>query len=98
MPQLQTTAAEVTSTVQAAGKAFASIITLRRPVYDQVRAQIHDLTGTAFQEGTALLGPSSTFAQPLLGRVGPATAEQVNGPAGRSRRATWWGRAACRRR
>ncbi len=82
VPELQTTAAEVTAAVQAAGKDFAPIITVRRDVYDQLRDRIHDLPGTAFQEGTQLLGPTTRFAQPLLGRVGPATAEQVSASKG----------------
>ena len=51
------------------------MITLRRADYEKVRAQIHELPGTVFQEGQQLLAPSRTFAQPLLGRIGPATAD-----------------------
>ena len=60
---------------KASPNAFVPVITLRRADYEKVRAQIHDLPGTVFQEGQQLLAPSRTFAQPLLGRVGPATAD-----------------------
>jgi cell division protein FtsI/penicillin-binding protein 2 len=83
VPDLQTTAAEITSAVHAAGKnQFVPIITLRRPAYEQIKAQIFDLPGTQFQSETRLLPPTSNFAKPLLGSVGPATAEIVQGSAG----------------
>ncbi|HEY0166360.1 MAG TPA: penicillin-binding transpeptidase domain-containing protein [Jatrophihabitans sp.] len=86
VPALQTTAGEVTSAVTAAGKdQFVPIITLRRPAYEQVKAQIFDLPGTQFQSGTRLLPPTSDFARPLLGSVGTATAEIVEGSQGQVR-------------
>ena len=54
---------------------FVPVITLRRTEYLAVKTQIYDLAGTVFQEGTRELGPTARFAQPLLGRVGAATAE-----------------------
>jgi hypothetical protein len=48
-----------------------------------VRPIIHPLPGTVFRTGTELLGPTSRFAQPLLGHVGPATADIVKASAGR---------------
>ena len=50
--------------------AFVPVITLRKPAYDAVRAQIHSLPGTVFTTDTEQLGPTSHFAQPLLGQVG----------------------------
>jgi cell division protein FtsI/penicillin-binding protein 2 len=55
--------------------AFIQIVTLRREVYDQIRAKIHDLEGTVFREGTQVLGPSTSFARALLGTVGEVTKE-----------------------
>ncbi|HZB51430.1 MAG TPA: penicillin-binding transpeptidase domain-containing protein, partial [Mycobacteriales bacterium] len=55
--------------------AFVPVITLRRADYEKVKPRIYDLAGTVFQRGERLLGPSARFAQPLLGRVGDATAE-----------------------
>jgi cell division protein FtsI/penicillin-binding protein 2 len=85
IPQLQSTAAEITAAVKGAPgpTAFVPVITLRRSVYDQIRDRVHDLPGTVFQESTELLGPAAHFAQPLLGNVGPATAEVVAKSHGR---------------
>ncbi|MDT4892323.1 MAG: hypothetical protein QOE97_1358 [Pseudonocardiales bacterium] len=85
VPQLQSTAAEITAAVKAAPSptAFVPVITLRRSVYEQIRNRIHDLAGTVFQESTQLLAPAAHFAQPLLGSVGPATAEIVAKSNGR---------------
>jgi cell division protein FtsI/penicillin-binding protein 2 len=55
--------------------AFVTVITLRRPDYLRVRAQIHDLPGTVFVEGTRALPPTTDFGRALLGRVGEVTAE-----------------------
>jgi cell division protein FtsI/penicillin-binding protein 2 len=73
---LKISAADIVKDVSAARPTdFVTVITLRRPAYEAVRARIHDLPGTVFREGTQQLGPSTGFAQPLLGTVGPATAE-----------------------
>lgn len=81
---LGVSAADIVSSVQAAPKGqFVPVITLRQAAYEQVKARIHDLAGTEFQSSTQLLGPSSTFAQPLLGRVGPATQELIADSHGR---------------
>ncbi|HST49908.1 penicillin-binding transpeptidase domain-containing protein [Jatrophihabitans sp.] len=86
VPALQTTAAEITSAVKAAGKdQFVPVITLRRPAYEQVKPQIYALPGTQFQSETRLLPPSADFARPLLGSIGPATAEIVEASAGKVR-------------
>jgi cell division protein FtsI/penicillin-binding protein 2 len=83
VPALQTTAAEITSAVKAAAKdQFVPIITLRRAVYEQVKPAIFNLPGTQFQSETRLLPPTSNFAKPLLGSVGPATAEIVEASQG----------------
>ncbi|HEY6748122.1 MAG TPA: penicillin-binding transpeptidase domain-containing protein [Mycobacteriales bacterium] len=67
----------VADVTKAKPDAFVTVITLRRPDYLAVKPQIYDLPGTVFQEGTQLLAPTRTFAQPLLGRVGAPTAEQL---------------------
>jgi cell division protein FtsI/penicillin-binding protein 2 len=73
---LKIDAADIVADVKKASPdAFVTVITLRRPDYEKVRPQIHELPGTVFQEGKQLLAPSRTFAQPLLGRIGPATAD-----------------------
>ena len=84
VPQLQTTVAEVTAAVKAAPKnQFLPIITLRKTVYEQIKPKIYSLPGTAFTTSTLLLPPTSTFAKPLLGSVGDATAEIVAASKGR---------------
>ncbi|MDQ1720799.1 MAG: hypothetical protein QOI26_533 [Pseudonocardiales bacterium] len=83
VPALQTSAAAVSSAVNAAGKdQFVPLITLRRPAYEQIKAQIFDLPGTQFQSETRLLPPTSNFAKPLLGSVGPATREIIESSQG----------------
>jgi cell division protein FtsI/penicillin-binding protein 2 len=59
--------------------AFVPVITLRRPDYDQVRDRIRPLAGTQFRERRQHLAPTRTFAQALLGTVGPASAEDLAG-------------------
>ncbi len=54
---------------------FVPVITLRRPAYDAVRAQLHEVPGLVFRAGTALLPPTTGFARALLGRVGESSAE-----------------------
>lgn len=84
VPQLQTTAAEITSAVKAAGKnQFVPIITLRRPVYEQIKSRIYNLKGTQFPTGTLSLPPASGFARQLLGSVGEATKEIIDASKGR---------------
>jgi cell division protein FtsI/penicillin-binding protein 2 len=56
---------------------FVPVITLRRPDFEKIRAQVFDLPGAVFPTGTRLLAPSARFAEALLGRVGTATAEVI---------------------
>src|SRR5205085_1025211 len=57
---------------------FVPVITLRRPDFEAIRAQIFDLPGAVFPTGTRLLAPTSRFAVALLGRVGSVTAEVID--------------------
>ncbi len=69
-------AEEITADVQAAPAGqFVPVITLRRPAFEAIRAQVFDLPGAVFPTDTRLLAPSAGFAAALLGRVGAATAE-----------------------
>ncbi|HST66712.1 MAG TPA: penicillin-binding transpeptidase domain-containing protein [Mycobacteriales bacterium] len=73
---LKIDAADIVADVtKAKPDAFVPVITLRKTDYLKVKPQIYDLAGTVFQSSTQLLAPSRTFAQPLLGRVGAATAD-----------------------
>ncbi|HEY7176254.1 MAG TPA: penicillin-binding transpeptidase domain-containing protein [Micromonosporaceae bacterium] len=63
--------------------AFVTVVTLRKEVYEQIRAQIHDLPGTVFQDGTQQLAPTATFARALLGTVGPVTKERMDANPGK---------------
>ena len=56
---------------------FVPVITLRRPDFEKIRAQVFDLPGAVFPTSTRLLAPSPRFAEALLGRVGAATAEII---------------------
>jgi len=73
---LDVSADKIIANVQAtpAGQ-FVPVITLRRPQFDAVRAQIYDLPGAVFPTESRLLAPSPRFAPALLGRIGAATAE-----------------------
>jgi cell division protein FtsI/penicillin-binding protein 2 len=67
---------EIVADVQAAPPGqFVPVITLRRPDFEAIRAQVFDLPGAVFPTDTRLLAPTARFASALLGRVGPATAE-----------------------
>jgi cell division protein FtsI/penicillin-binding protein 2 len=70
---------EITADVQK-GKPgqFVPVITLRRPDFEAIRAQVFDLPGAVFPTGTRLLAPTSRYALGLLGRVGAATAEVID--------------------
>jgi len=82
--QLDSTAAEIVSAVKASPKnQFVPIITLRQPAYEAIKAQIYNLPGTQFQSSTELLAPQSGFARDLLGEVGPATKQIIDGSGGK---------------
>jgi cell division protein FtsI/penicillin-binding protein 2 len=71
-------AEDIVADVQAAPAGqFVPVITLRRPDFDAIRAQVFDLPGAVFPTSTRLLAPSARFAEALLGRVGAATAEII---------------------
>jgi cell division protein FtsI/penicillin-binding protein 2 len=76
-------AEEITADVQAAPAGqFVPVITLRRPDFEAIRAQVFDLPGAVFPTETRLLAPSARFASALLGRVGAATAEVIEETTG----------------
>jgi cell division protein FtsI/penicillin-binding protein 2 len=56
---------------------FVPVITLRRPAFDAVKAVLNPIPGVLFQTQTVDLAPTPTFALPVLGKVGPATAEAL---------------------
>jgi cell division protein FtsI/penicillin-binding protein 2 len=69
---------EIVEDVEAAPEGhFVPVITLRRPDFEKIRAQVFDLPGAVFPTDTRLLAPSPRFAAALLGRVGAATAEVI---------------------
>jgi cell division protein FtsI/penicillin-binding protein 2 len=67
----------ITSVAKAQPTDFVPVITLRKPDYLAVAADIHDLPGTLFRAGTQLAGPTPHFAQPLLGQLAQPTAEAL---------------------
>jgi cell division protein FtsI/penicillin-binding protein 2 len=71
-------AEEIVADVEAAPEGqFVPVITLRRPDFEAIRAQVFDLPGAVFPTATRLLAPSARFGSALLGRVGEATAEVI---------------------
>ncbi|CCH89767.1 Penicillin-binding protein [Modestobacter italicus] len=76
-------AEEITADVTAAPEGqFVPVITLRRPDFEAIRAQVFDLPGAVFPSSTRLLAPSSRFGLALLGRVGDATQEVIDETTG----------------
>ncbi|WP_299958058.1 penicillin-binding transpeptidase domain-containing protein [uncultured Modestobacter sp.] len=76
-------AEQITADVQAAPAGqFVPVITLRRPDFEAIRAQVFDLPGAVFPTGSRLLAPTARFGQALLGRVGEATAEVLEETVG----------------
>ncbi|SDB98031.1 Cell division protein FtsI/penicillin-binding protein 2 [Geodermatophilus telluris] len=76
-------AEQITADVEAAPAGqFVPVITLRRPDFEAIRAQVFDLPGAVFPTSTRLLAPSARFASALLGRVGAATAEVIEETTG----------------
>ncbi|WP_369141217.1 penicillin-binding transpeptidase domain-containing protein [Modestobacter versicolor] len=74
---------EITADVQAAPAGqFVPVITLRRPDFEAIRAQVFDLPGAVFPTGTRLLAPTPRFGLALLGRVGDATQEVIDETVG----------------
>ncbi|MEZ5093373.1 penicillin-binding transpeptidase domain-containing protein [Nocardioides sp.] len=71
--------------VRSAGDlAFVEAITYRREeVPETVGAGYESLEGVRALQTTAELGPTPTFGQPLLGRVGEVTAEMIDADPGR---------------
>jgi cell division protein FtsI/penicillin-binding protein 2 len=75
--------ATITSDVDKAGDGqFVPVITLRRPDFEAIRAQVFDLPGAVFPTSTRLLAPTARFGSALLGRVGDATAEVLGETTG----------------
>ncbi len=76
-------AEQIAADVQAAPEGqFVPVITLRRPDFEAIRAQVFDLPGAVFPTSTRLLAPTSRFGLALLGRVGDATQEVIEETAG----------------
>jgi cell division protein FtsI/penicillin-binding protein 2 len=70
--------ARVQAVLQAAPpKSFVPVITLRRAAYEAAKAAIYSLPGVEFESTTEELAPTATFGLPVLGRVGPATADAL---------------------
>jgi cell division protein FtsI/penicillin-binding protein 2 len=74
---------EITKNVTAAPAGqFVPVITLRRPDFEAIRAQVFDLPGAVFPTATRMLAPTSRFGLALLGRVGAATQEILDESTG----------------
>ncbi|MBV8980993.1 MAG: hypothetical protein JO086_08855, partial [Acidimicrobiia bacterium] len=70
--------ARVTAAIAAAKPGtFVPVITLRRPTFDPVKTTLNAVPGVVFQTATVDLAPKPTFALPVLGKVGSATAEAL---------------------
>lgn len=67
----------------AADTAFVEVITLRREDYNAAAGAIRPVPGTVFRESTMSVPLEQGFAPLLVGRVGPATAEDIEEAPGR---------------
>lgn len=77
-------ATELTAKVAAAGPDdFVEVVTLTRPDYDEIRAQIQPLPGTVFREDDDGSPLPASYARALLGTTGPADAETAAASGGR---------------
>jgi cell division protein FtsI/penicillin-binding protein 2 len=56
---------------------FIPVITLRRADYERVADAVEAVPGASTLATTATLAPTRAFARPVLGGVGPVTAEQL---------------------
>ncbi len=77
-----TAAAIVANARKAKPTDFVPVVTLRQARYLEVKPQIYSLPGTVFRRSDRLLPETPTFGQPLLGRVGEATAEVIKETGG----------------
>ncbi|WCO69174.1 penicillin-binding transpeptidase domain-containing protein [Iamia majanohamensis] len=76
--------AELASRIAAAAPdAFVEVTTLREEEYAPLRDQLQPLPGTVFRREDQSLAVEPGFAGPVLGRVAPATEEQVAESDGR---------------
>jgi cell division protein FtsI/penicillin-binding protein 2 len=64
-------------------KAPIFVITYREKDFLERKAQLDDLVGVIYPSRVQPLGPTSTFARPLLGGYGPVTAEAIKKAEGR---------------
>lgn len=62
---------------------FLPVITLRAAAFNKIEQELTAVPGVSLNRTTASLAPTADFARPLLGTVGPATAEQVEKSDGR---------------
>lgn len=84
--------------VAAAGdRAFVEAITLREDDADDALAGVEDITGARALPGTLPLAPTRTFARPILGTIGEATAEIVEESGGRVQPGDWTGLSGLQR-
>ncbi|MGL4174198.1 MAG: penicillin-binding transpeptidase domain-containing protein [Actinomycetota bacterium] len=63
--------------------AFVDVITLRREDYIPLRVRLRAIDGVVLREREQSLAPTREFARPILGAVGPVTAEIVEANNGR---------------
>lgn len=56
---------------------WVDVVTLRRPDYQRIEADLAALPGVQTRDGERHLAPTRTFARALLGTVGPVFAEDV---------------------
>ena len=72
-------AEEITADVTAAPAGqFVPVITLRRPDFEAIRAQVFDLPGAVFPTAPGCWRPRPASRSRLLGRVGDATEEVLD--------------------
>ena len=75
-------AEDIVADVEAAPEGqFVPVITLRRPDFEAIRAQVFDLPGAVFPTDTRLLAPSARFASPCSAAWGRPPPRSSRRPA-----------------
>jgi cell division protein FtsI/penicillin-binding protein 2 len=67
----------------ASPQAFIELVTLRREVYERVRAPLQEVDGTVFRDAVQPLAPTAAFARAVLGQTGEVTKEILDKNPGR---------------
>lgn len=78
-----TLVAKLNAALKSGSKGAIFVVTLRGTAFQNLKPQLDALIGVVYPSRMQPLAPTPTFARPLLGSYGPATAETVKNGKGR---------------